>query len=122
MTSKTATANKTIAYSASVILALLCAVAQATDVEFSAEGISVADDGTTTYSGEVVVRVSAGTAMQVTSKSTRTDKDVQVLEGDVQIKVDGQLIKTEKARLKKLPSGETVIEMDTADSSDISGK
>ena len=96
------------------MLALAGVVAVAADIEFSSEGVSVSDDGVTSYTGNVTIRAPLDTAMQVKSNSVHEVDGAQVLEGEVQIVLGDTLIKTQKATITRKDA--IVIEMDLAES------
>jgi hypothetical protein len=96
------------------ILASLSVAAAASDVEISSESIAVADDGTTSYSGAVIIRVPLTTSIKFTSKTTTEADGAQVLEGDVQIVIEDMLITTQKATVTRKDA--VIIEMDEAES------
>ena len=98
------------------LVLLMCSLAaMANDVNFSAEGVSVSEDGVTTFTGDVVIEVSKGVAVQVKSDRVRVEEGRQILEGNVVIVVPGQTIKSPQAIVTKRGE-ETVIRMDVAES------
>lgn len=109
------TAARFAGFAAGLLLAT-CLRASASDIELTAESVSVNDDSTvTSYIGDVVLRVPADTPMQVKAKATHEQQGAKVLEGDVEIVVDDLLIKTQKATLTR--QGDTVVKMDEAQAS-----
>lgn len=106
--------KKLARYGIAAMLALAGVVAVASDIEFSSEGVSVSDDGVTSYSGNVTIRAPLNTAMQVKSTSAREVNGAQVHEGEVQIILDDTLIKTQKATITR--KDVILIEMDQAES------
>ena len=106
--------KKSAPYGMAVLLALLSAIAGAADIEISSEGVSVSDDGVTSYNGDVTIRAPLGTPMKISAQSTREVNGAQVLEGDVRIVIEDMLITTQKATITRKDA--IVIEMDEADS------
>jgi lipopolysaccharide assembly outer membrane protein LptD (OstA) len=83
------------------------------EIELSAESVSVSDDATTTtYIGDVNLRVPADMQFEIKSAKRRTEGPAEILEGDVQIVVAGLVIRTQRATLTK--DGATLIRMDEA--------
>ena len=86
------------------------------EVNFAAESVSVSEDAVTTYIGDVVVRATSDVHLEIDAKTKRQVGDAEVYEGDVRITLPDQLIKTEKAVVTKLATGDTLIKMDLAES------
>ena len=107
-------AHALAAFGLGALLTLLNGAATASDVEISSESIAVADDGTASYSGEVIIRVPLTTPIKFTAKTTSEADGKQVLEGDVQIVIEDMLITTQKATVTRKEA--VVIEMDEAES------
>jgi hypothetical protein len=106
-------------------LLLLSSTAFADDIEMTASGVSVSDDSlTTTYSGDVVVRIPKGVQYEAHAKTTESlPNGGQRLKGDVQFKVAGLLITSDDAKVTHAANGDTFINMDAADSKNLeSGK
>jgi hypothetical protein len=90
--------------------------AGAAEIELTAESIAVNDDSTiTSYIGDVVLRVPAGTHVEFKSKTTREEQGAKVLEGDVEIAVEDMLIRTQKATVST--QGAMLVKMDAAEAS-----
>ena len=102
-------------------LLLLSSTAFADDIEMTASGVSVSDDSlTTTYSGDVVVRIPKGVRYEAHAKTTESlPNGDQHLKGDVQFKVAGLLITSDDAKVTHAANGDTFINMDAADSKNL---
>jgi len=96
---------------------VLASWASASEVELTAESVSVSDDSTvTSYIGDVVLRVPPDMHAQFKAKTTREESGRRIYAGDVEIVIDDLVIRTQKATLIA-PEGagkDVVVEMDEA--------
>jgi lipopolysaccharide export system protein LptA len=99
-----------------VLLAMtaLAPVCQA-EVELSAANKTVnADTSVTSYTGNVVLRVPAGTQPQFRAKAMKRERGVEILRGEVEIKVDTLVVHTQQASIERNDKY-TVVKMDAAE-------
>jgi hypothetical protein len=101
-----------------LVLSVIAAVAFAADIELTAQGLSVSDDSlTTTYEGDVSLRIPKGTPYESHADNTEGAAGAdQTLTGHVTFKVAGLIIMSEQAKLTHASNGDTLIAMDVAES------
>ena len=99
------------------LLALVAAVpvCSAADVELTATNKTASADGNvTTYSGDVTLKVPAGTALQLRGKAMKREKGLEILRGEVEIRLDTMIVRTQQASVSR-NSKMTVVKMDAAE-------
>jgi redox-sensitive bicupin YhaK (pirin superfamily) len=102
-----------------VVLAMLALVAWApagrAEVELSATGKSVSADGSvTSYTGDVTLKVPAGTQLQLRAKAMRRERGLEILRGEVEIRVDTLVVRTQQASVERNDKV-TIVKMDAAE-------
>lgn len=101
---------------AAALLALMATqVCTAAEVELSAASKSPSADGSvTSYSGDVVLKVPAGMPLQTRARSMKRERGVEIVRGEVEIKVDTLVVRTQQASIERSDKG-TVVKMDAAE-------
>lgn len=101
-----------------VVVAMLALVAWApvghAEVELSGASKSVSADGSvTSYTGDVTLKVPAGTQLQLRAKAMRRERGVEILRGEVEIRVDTLVVRTQQASVERNDRF-TIVKMDAA--------
>lgn len=97
------------------LLALATTVCSAADVELTATTKTASPDGNvTTYSGDVTLKVPAGTALQLRGKAMKREKGLEILRGEVEIRLDTMIVRTQQASVSR-NAKMTVVKMDAAE-------
>jgi len=85
------------------------------DVEISATSKSVnAETKVTSYSGNVTLKVPAGTELKPRAKAMRRERGLEIVRGEVEFKVDTLVVRTEQASIERNDKF-TVVKMDAAE-------
>ena len=85
-------------------LAVAVPVCSAAEVELSAPNKTASADGNvTSYSGGVTLKVPAGMEkqMQMRGKAMKRERGVEILRGEVEIKVDTMVVRTQQASITR---------------------
>lgn len=103
-------------WAAVVMLALLAwAPASRAEVELTAANKSVSADGNvTSYTGNVMLKVPASPQPQIRAKAMRREKGLEILRGEVEIRVDTLVVRTQQASVERNDKFITV-KMDAAE-------
>ena len=107
-------------WAALVVLAMtaLAPVCQA-EVELSAPNKTVnADTSVTSYTGGVTLKIPAGTQPQFRAKAMKRERGLEILRGEVEIKVDTLVVHTQQASIERNDKY-TVVKMDAAEVSSV---
>ena len=89
------------------------------EAELSAASKAVsADASVTTYTGNVTVNVPAGTQLQLHAKAMRRERGLEILRGEVEIKVDTLVVRTQQASVERNDKF-IIVKMDAAEVSQL---
>jgi lipopolysaccharide export system protein LptA len=101
---------------AATMLALLAwAPAGRAEVELTAATkVASADARVTTYTGNVTLKVPAGTQMLVRAQAMRREGGVEILRGEVEIKVEALLVRSSQATVER-NSKQVIVKMEAAE-------
>lgn len=107
-------------------VAALCAllaiapVCGAGEVELAAATKTATQDANVmTYSGDVTLKVPAGTNVQLKGRAMKRERGMEILRGEVEIKLDKMILRTEQASVTRNEQF-TLVKMDTAQVTTIS--
>jgi ferric-dicitrate binding protein FerR (iron transport regulator) len=104
---------------AAALLAMAAPVCNAADVELSATNTTAgADPSVTSYSGNVTLKVPAGTQVQLRAKAMKRERGLEIVRGEVEIKVDTLVVRTQQASIERNDKF-TVVKMDAAEVSNV---
>lgn len=100
-------------------LAMLALVAWAplsrAEVELTAANKSVSADGSvTSYTGGVTLKAPASPQPQIRAKAMRREKGLEILRGEVEIRVDTLVVRTQQASVERNDKF-VVVKMDAAE-------
>jgi ferric-dicitrate binding protein FerR (iron transport regulator) len=99
---------------ACLAMTALAPVCQA-EVELSAANKTVsADARVTSYTGDVTLKVPAGTQLQFRAKAMKRERGLEIVRGEVEIKVDTLVVRTQQASIERNDKF-TVVKMDAAE-------
>jgi lipopolysaccharide export system protein LptA len=84
-------------------LAVAAPICSAAEVELSgANKTASADGNVTTYTGDVTLKVPAGTQVHwMRGKSMKRERGVETLRGEVEIKLDTMIVRTQQANITR---------------------
>jgi hypothetical protein len=96
-------------------LAVAAPVCSATEAELSAANKTTSADGkVTTYTGDVTLKVPAGSPFQPTGKAMKRERGLEILRGEVEIKLATMTVRTQQASIAR-NSKFIVVKMDAAE-------
>jgi len=85
------------------------------EVELSAASKAVSADGkVTSYTKDVTLKVPAGKPLQLRAKAMRRERGLEILRGEVEIKVDTLVLRTQQASVERNDKF-TIVKMDAAE-------
>ena len=103
-------------WAVAAVLALVAwAPVGSAEVELSAVSKSVsADAKVTSYTGNVTLKVPAGTQPQLRAKAMRRERGLEILRGEVEIRVDTLVVRTQQASVERNDKF-IIVKMDAAE-------
>jgi lipopolysaccharide export system protein LptA len=85
------------------------------EIELTAANKSVsADASVTSYTGNVTLKVPAGTQLEYHCKAMRRERGLEILRGEVEIKVDTLVLRTQQASVERNDKF-TLVKMEAAE-------
>jgi len=96
-------------------LAVAAPVCSAAEVELSAANKTTsADAKVTSYSGDVRLKVPAGTQLQFRARAMKREGGLEIVRGEVEIKLDNMIVRTQQASIARNDRF-TLVKMDAAE-------
>ena len=83
------------------------------EIELSAANKTVNAD-ITSYTGDVTLKVPAGTQLQLRAKAMKRERGLEIIRGEVEIKVDTLVVRTQQASIERNDKY-TLVKMDAAE-------